>query len=177
MTQGSPAAHILRLAVWIMPQKRRSWAAAMAAEFHHLPQGHMAFALGCLWSALMSHLTSVRDLGRFGLLALIGLAFLASVSGTLVSAAIMDWHMAQALWLLAWIAPLPLLLVQGWRQSARLTPLAAACLLAGGIGMALVLAFPHTDLAQATGTAPAVLALCAALALAAARLTASAGRI
>lgn len=125
----------------------------------------------------MSRFPSPRDLGRFGLLALIGLAFLASVSGTLVSAAVSDWHTAKALWLLAWIAPLPVLLAQGWRRSASLKPLAAACLLAGGIGIALVLAFPHTDLARGTGIAPLVLALCAALALAAGRLAAPAARI
>lgn len=170
MTGGSPAAFILRLAVRIMPQKRRSWAAAMAAEFQHLPQGHMAFALGCLRSAIMTRLFPLRDTGRLALLALIGLAFLASAAGTVISAMAFEWSPQGAAWLLAWIVPMPVLIALAWQRVASLTPVAAACLLAGTIGTGLVVGFPHTDLARATGSAPLVLAVCAALALAAGRL-------
>lgn len=171
MTPHRAAQAILQLAVRILPQKRRSWAAAMAAEFHHLPQGHLGFACGCLRSALMTRLPPVAVVATHALLAVIALLCVLQASGIALTASLTDgrpvWWLV---WGALWTAPLGLLAWLGWRRPARLAPVAGGCLAVGLAGTLLVIAVPHEPLSRVTGSTPLVLGLCGLFGLAVSRI-------
>lgn len=65
------------LAFKIAPPDRRSWFAAMAAEFDHVPEhARLRYVLGCLWAAITERSTSPRFLHGIAKNALAGGAML-----------------------------------------------------------------------------------------------------
>lgn len=58
---GRLARWLMRAAEWLMPPDRREWARAMAAELAYCDEGAVAFAAGCLGTALCENAAAKID--------------------------------------------------------------------------------------------------------------------
>lgn len=56
----------LKLAIALLPPKRRVWGEAMRGEYEHLRDNQIAFALGCLGSSLKENVTTGEGWARIG---------------------------------------------------------------------------------------------------------------